>query len=414
MSAPPQTATQSSAAARATRWPWGTLALVLIALVAFGLRVYAVGWGLPYTPHPDEPVIVNAVLGMLRRGDWNPRYFGYPSLYFYALRLVLAAHLRYGLGTGLYRSIADLPLTTDIYVTTPGFYVWGRTLTALLGTLTLVPLYLIGRRWWGVGVGLVAAALLAFMPFHMRNSQYITVDVATALTALLALAATLRILERPGWRTYALAGFLMGLAAATKYNVSLIALTIAVAHAMVWGRASLRRGGLLAWAGLWSLIGFVAGTPYAVLTSDRLISDIFRQYNSYAPSTVSDVERTWPVLDYLNFFWSTGLYPLPFLAALLGIGVVLARRDRAGLLLLTFLPPQLLLFLAQNRHFFRNMLPLLPVLALFAGIGIMTLVQLVTGTPRTLHNQDSQTPRLGLAAWWFKLSAYFGQNVLNE
>src|SRR5256885_16535466 len=129
MSAPPKIATQSISATRATRWPWITLALVLIALLAFGLRVYAVGWALPYTPHPDEPVIVNAVLGMLRRGDWNPRYFGYPSLYFYGLRLVFAAHLRYGLATGLVRSGAELPLTAVMYATSPGFYGCVRTLS---------------------------------------------------------------------------------------------------------------------------------------------------------------------------------------------------------------------------------------------------------------------------------------------
>src|SRR5215212_10289263 len=117
MSAPSTSAAQSSATTRPTRWPWIALALVLLALIAFGLRVYALNWGLPYTPHPDEPSAANTVLRMIRRGDWNPRFFEKPSLYYYALRLVFAAHLRFGLASGLYTSIADLPNTTDTYLT---------------------------------------------------------------------------------------------------------------------------------------------------------------------------------------------------------------------------------------------------------------------------------------------------------
>jgi hypothetical protein len=412
MSAPPTGATQSIATTRAARWPWLTLALVLLVLVAFGLRVYALNWGLPYTPHPDEPSAANTVLRMIRRGDWNPRFFEKPSLYYYALRLVFAAHIRYGLDSGLYRSIADLPLTTDTYLTTPGLFVWGRMLSVILGALTLVPLYLIGRRWWGSGAGLAAAALLAVLPFAMRNSQYITVDAATALMALLALAATLRLLERPDLRTYALAGLLTGLAASTKYNAGALLLTLAAAHVAVWRRASLRRSGLLAWAGLWSLLGFVAGTPYALLTPGSFVAGIQRQYGSYAPAVPSDINRTWPVLGYLTFFWGDGLHPLPSLAALLGIGVVIARRDRAGLVLLTFLPPQLLFFLAQSRHFYRNLLPLIPPLALFAGIGIMALVELGIGRLRGVHQQEGKAPIPGgLRSWWLKLAEGGGQRI---
>src|SRR6266511_4631749 len=232
----------------ARSWIWIACAVVAIALLAFGLRVYAIGWGLPYTDHPDEPSAANKVLNMIRRGDWNPRFFEKPSLYYYMLRLVFAAHLRYGFATGLYKSMADLPRTTDIYLTTPQLFVWGRMLSVVLGTATVVALYLVGRRWWSARVGLIAALLLAASAFHMRESQYITVDVATTLVTLLALAAALRILDQPGWGAYALAGFAAGLAASAKYNAGAVAVSIAMAHVAVWGRASLRESGRLAWA----------------------------------------------------------------------------------------------------------------------------------------------------------------------
>lgn len=140
---------------------WAIAAFAAIIVGALILRVYAVGWGLPYIEHPDEPTTAKIVLGMLRRGDWDPRFFEKPSLYYYALRVIFEAHWRYGLASGLYSDISQLPLGTYFYITTPGFFIWGRMLTVLFGVATVILVNAIGRRWWGAAVGLIAAAVLA-------------------------------------------------------------------------------------------------------------------------------------------------------------------------------------------------------------------------------------------------------------
>lgn len=362
-------------------WPRWLVALLVAAIMlcAFGLRVYAVGWGLPYVDNPDEGSGANRALGMVRRGDWNPRFFGKPSLYYYALRFVFAAHLRYGIATGLYHGVNDLPRTTDLYLPTPGLFIWGRMLTVLLGTATVLLLFAVGRRWWNVRVGLIAAALLAVSPFHMRHSQYISLDVPSAFMALLALAAALRLLDDTRWRAYALAGLCAGLSASTKYNAGMVVLALVVAHAAVWGKASARQFPRVLWAGLWALAGFIAATPYTVLDSGAFLAGLLKQYSAYAPQDTGDLPQTWPVRDYLAFFWNTGLTPIPALAALLGMGVALARRNRAALVLLAFVLPYPLLFLPQRVHYFRNMLPIIPPLLIFAGIGCdVALLRLTT------------------------------------
>src|SRR5262249_17494027 len=124
-------------------------------------------------------------------------------------------------------------------------------------------------------------------------------------------------------------------------------------------------------AALWSLLGFLIATPYALLTFGSFVAGIQRQYATYTPVPPGKPDQTWPLWDYLDFFWSDGLQPLPFVAALLGVGVVVARRNRPGLVVLAFIPTQVLFFLAQNRHFSRNLLPVIPLLLLFAAIGIL-------------------------------------------
>jgi 4-amino-4-deoxy-L-arabinose transferase-like glycosyltransferase len=353
-----------------TRSFWIAGALVIIAGTALILRLYAVGWGLPYVDHPDEPSAANTVLGMLRRGDWDPQFFKKPSLYYYALRLAFEVHWRYGLAKGLYSDISQLPLGTYYYITTPGFFVWGRTLTALFGVATPFVLYAIGRRWWGAAVGLIAAAVLAVLPFHVRNSQYLTVDVLTGLMTALALAAALRLLDDRRWRVYALAGLLTGLAASTKYPAASIALAVALAHGLRLGRLSLRDFWRLPWAMLWSAIGFLIATPYALITPGAFLIGVLKQYSDYSAPGGGDVFGRWPVAGYLNFFWSDGLLPLPCIAALIGAVAVIRRRDRAGLVMIGFALPYLLFVLSQRKHFFRNLMPIFPVLVLLVGIGV--------------------------------------------
>ena len=358
---------------------WTVAQVSLLILIAFGLRMYAVNWGLPYVEHHDEPESANAVMAMLRNGDWNPRFFQYPSLYLYMLRLVFAAHWAYGHHIGLYTAQSQLPEGTYYYLQSPGFFTWGRAFTAILGSATVALLFLVGRRWWGARVGLVAAAVLAVSPFHMRHSQYITTDVPSALLTLLALAAALRLLENQRWGSYALAGLVAGLAAGTKYNAGAVVLAIVAAHSLGWGRASLRQLGRLAWAGFWCIAGFLITTPYAVITPQAFIGDLMTQYSHYTDAIVSgDLTTRWPVMGYLRFFWTEGLLPLPCLAASVGIVTCLRWRDRPGLVLVAFALPYWIFALSQMQHFFRNLMPIFPILALYTAIGTVIVGERMT------------------------------------
>lgn len=351
----------------------GWVGVAAIVLLAFGLRIYAVAWGLPYADHPDEPAVVDVLLGMLRRGDLNPHFFDYPSLYLYAELPVFQLHWAYGRLTGLYHDFAQLPPSTHLYVTTPGFFLWGRVLTVLVGTLTTGLLYRVGRQHWTRATGVVAALFLATLPFHMRHSQYITTDVAGAFMVLLALLGAVRLIDQARLRDYVLAGLLVGLAGSTKYNMILVALAVIMAHLLRWERQSLRRFWLLSGAGLSSLVGFVVGSPYALLDARGFVQGFVRQYKHYSGGYAGDLIGAWPVGDYLQFFWADGLRPVACMAALIGIGVALWRRDRKALVLLSFIGPYTLFFLSEPQHFMRNLMPVIVALAIFVGIGVVAL-----------------------------------------
>ena len=73
-----------------------------------------------------------------------------------------------------------------------------RALSALLGTLTIPVIYLLGRRLTGDDkVGLLAALLLAVSPFHVRFAQETRMYTLLALNVSLALYALARLLTDP-------------------------------------------------------------------------------------------------------------------------------------------------------------------------------------------------------------------------
>ena len=68
------------------------------------------------------------------------------------------------------------------------FYLWGRFVTAAIGTATIALVYRAGLRW-GPRAGLAAAALLAVMPMHVRESHFVLTDVPMTFAVTLTLAA---------------------------------------------------------------------------------------------------------------------------------------------------------------------------------------------------------------------------------
>jgi len=361
------------------RWEW--LAIAAIALGAFAIRAWTVRLNLPYVDHPDEPNPINYVVAMLRSGDPNPHFFQKPSLYVYLLLAVLTAHYRWGLAHGLYGALDQMTITTHIYTTIPGFFFWGRLLTVAIATLTVLSVFMLGRRVWSRGAALIAALYVALSPFHMRHSQYVTTDVATAWLVLLAFGASVAVARHGRWRDYLAAGAFAGLAASTKYNAGVAALMVFTAHLIYWwGQASIpaptrgedkhgskaqnlplsssvkplagqqsqeqrskeqnlplsprERGGrgvravaLLFAAGAAALVAFLAGTPYAALSFSEFRRGLLGQVQDYGETTHGDFTGAWNLRGYFSFFWHDGLGAIACIAVVAGLALLLWNAD---------------------------------------------------------------------------------------
>jgi 4-amino-4-deoxy-L-arabinose transferase-like glycosyltransferase len=354
-----------SRGAAMTLAPSARLSLGLIILLALGLRLWGVSFGLPYVIQPDEPSVEMRALHMWLAGDPNPHYYVYPSLYYdlQALWAFLAAH-----AAGLFSpDLLRHPLQH-----LPFFYLSGRVLTAALGTATVAVTYLAGRVL-SPRLGLIAALFLAVAAQHVQQSHYITVDAPTALfTALTALWALRALREGGRLRDVLLAGLCAGLAAGTKYNAG-VALALPLAAALLargrpWGW---RLGAVVA-AMAAAALAFLLTTPFALLDPAPLLRSlhvIARHYSSGHPGAEGNNNALW----YLSYLWTDGLLPPLTVLAVAGVALCLRYR-RAGVVLLAFALPYYALLCATYVRFDRNLLPLLPFLALCAAASAEAMV----------------------------------------
>jgi len=132
--------------------------LIVIIAVALILRLWGVGFGLPELYHADEERIVNHALAF-GLGDLNPHYFNYPSFSMYLLSLEYGLFLILGRVLGFFSGVADFE---KLFFHDPTyFYLIGRVTSVLLGTATVGLIYLLGKKAYGRGAGLMAAFLMA-------------------------------------------------------------------------------------------------------------------------------------------------------------------------------------------------------------------------------------------------------------
>jgi 4-amino-4-deoxy-L-arabinose transferase-like glycosyltransferase len=363
------------------------LTILGIVLVGLVLRLWTIGYGIPYTPGIDEPVIMEKALNMMKTGDFNPHFFDYGGLTIY-LQMAVAS-VKFAAGA-LSREWASLDKVWE-----GDFYLWGRTATALLGTLTIYLVYRAGLRW-GWTVALVASSMMAIHPHLVREAHYALTD--TPLTFFLALTLLLSLVaaEDGRLRWFALAGLTAGLATATKYNGSL-GLLMPICAALASPAVSFRSASaVLAIGGL--VVGFLVAAPYSLLDLPNFLNG-FASLAQHYNKAQSGMAGARIYFTHIRLAFSLGpgwSWPFAWPALLLClagaatvIGGMRSRERRAPALILVVFPLAYFWLIAeQSLIFARYALPIAPMLCLVLGIGIVTAHELIRTKVAALHNRD--------------------------
>lgn len=259
-----------------------------------------------------------------------------------------------------------------------------RSVTATLGAATVVPAFLLGRkidREAPLASALTGGLLAALCPIFVEVAHLGISDVPAAFFATLALALTARLLDTETARDYALAGAAAGLAAGSKYPTGLVAFAIAALW-LRWrlrGRASgatWRGAGRFGWAVSAALLAFLATTPSLLPFGKTALfgeSGVLFGARLYA-------EHGWPGVvraSNLGFYGAELLHGFGLPALLFGLlGWLAVRRETLARLawMLPFPALYLVLILSMKIALRRNLMPVLPALAVLLAIGGVALV----------------------------------------
>ena len=295
--------------------------------VAFWLRVWGIPSGLPLSYVPDEYDYVHAALVRLKRGDFNPRWWYYPSLHTYLMSLVFFVVFLGKLPSGAWANIHQVHEEDMIY--------WARFLSVVFGVLTVFLAYWLGKRIANVRVGLMAAALLAVFPAAVEHSQTTKPDAIMAFTAALSVLVALVYLERGGTKLAIATGATIGLAVSSKYNGFLVVFPFLFAALLLYGRDVLKRPDLYV-GGVASVLTFVVINPYFLADFVNFIDHVAFDIYSYGFTgrPGADGENNW--LHHASYTMRYGAGYLASLAVIAGLLLMLFKLDSKRVVFLSF------------------------------------------------------------------------------
>jgi YYY domain-containing protein len=435
---PTTTLPQPEAAAQ-KRWTWLPIVLLLLGIIAFGayFRFGGLDWSQGNALHPDENFlsqVTSAIQPPANLGEYfdsqtsplNPynKNFG---LFVYGDLPIFITRYTADLLDGLCQTNAQLCLMKD-GVTYPfasyqGIQLLGRGLSALLDLFTLLFMYFIGKRLYGVKVGVLAAALGAATVLQIQQSHFYTSDIFAAFFVVAAMFFIIRLGDTFSWPDTIAAGAASGLAVASRINVAPIVGILAVALFIPvvsrWRdpqRTATIENALarLVVAAIVALIFFRIFMPYAfdglLRFDDRWTANMntIQRLNSGedpgGPPGIQWSDRTPLVFPWVNIvFWGMGL-PLGLAAwiswawATWQTYVTPYLRNRHGKV------ADWLSGVAQSRHLLiwiwvtgyfvwmgstfvksiRYQLPIYPFLSIFAAAGLVALLDRAMRTRRAV------------------------------
>jgi hypothetical protein len=249
---PPESTTKQSK----NRWEnLAVILLLLILVVGAYFRFTGLNCDDAYHLHPDERFLTDTT-GLLKVTDplsylktsestLNPYNVG-KSFYVYGNFPMTVTRIVAEIVDGVCLYFEDL--CQYRFVAYDGIHLVGRFLSALVDLISVVFIFLIGRRLYDWRVGVIAATLLALAVLPIQQSHFYTMDNwAATLTTMTMYGAVRAAEDGRKLRWWAFFGVALGLTIASRINIAPLAAMAALA-AIIWlVRRSQEQGGSQSW-----------------------------------------------------------------------------------------------------------------------------------------------------------------------
>jgi len=337
-------------------------ALILIVAIGVVLRIWGIGFGLPYQFHQDEPIVVNHAFAY-GTGDLNPHFFAIPPLTSYILFFVYMLYFILGKVFGLFGNpgLFALAFFKDPSV----FYLLGRIFIGLIpGTLCVIFTWALYKKIFSSESGaLFAAAVMSFSFLNVVNSHYIYADMLMLMFVILSMISIFNMHRLPSMKNYVIAAITMGCAIATKYNAALIIIPFFIAHLLICKSRPIDKNLII--GAILMVTAFFMLNPFALIDFGFFINSILKQGGAEAFTG-------WTHHIRYSLYESIG--PIILILGFLGMIVITAKDVGKWAILFSFPMLFYLHILFFGQQYSRYVLPLTPFLALGSGFMLFEFI----------------------------------------
>ncbi|MFC1462612.1 glycosyltransferase family 39 protein [Verrucomicrobiota bacterium] len=354
---------------------WALLAILAVAAV---VRFVGIDFGLPHTLcRPDESTIVDKAWFVFQ-GDPNPHFFNYPSLFIYLVAALFS--IRFSV-----LALCGTPAATlnaELYANPAPLFLVPRIVSASLGSLTVIMVYLVAKRAFDRKTAFLSALFMSICYLHARDSHFGTTDVTMTFLAVCAVLFMLRAHsphpsplpqgkreEKGVLRDHVLAGVFTGLATSTKYGAMFLVVPMVAAH-LLTGKGRNTRMGIL-WYFVAAAAAFAITTPFALLDFRTFFLHFVSEARHLAVG-----ENIWgEPMRFGRGWWYHARHTLPYgagiltiLAAVAGICMAIIKDARKAIVVMAF--PIVYYIVAGRGYtvFVRYMIPVLPFICIAAAV----------------------------------------------
>ncbi len=355
----------------------------IILLGALNLRITGIHFGFPDLVYGDEHILSGKALQMMANASLRPDNMNRPVFYayllipFYALTGILH-FVRFAAG------FADEPSFIKMW----RYYEVGRYITAAFGTMLTGVVFLTAYKKKGLLAAIIAGTLCACGTVQVKFSHFIKEDVPTAFFSACTFYFVFQYVKTDRIKHILAAACFAGITVGAKYTAAFIPLAVAAAvmnsvdsRSLLKFKPMSRKTALAGAALLVSAAAFFAVNPYALIDFNRFISPIkelhLQRLIETESADLSGADKAAGIVARLSglknpfkgIIQDMGLFSAG--AAFLWFTVKLLKRNRAAVAYAAFFIPTVVI-IGRNPIFHPSyILPLVPVLYLFAALSII-------------------------------------------
>ena len=357
--------------------------LILILELAFSVRIWKIDYDLPFIYHPDEPIFYLSVAHYLYSNNFQNLSLealpsGVPINSFVAVLNALA-YYPYTYIRSMFNEATETP---EIYkpdmiemgvvkTDSPGVVLMGRTISAIVGTLSvflvfMITLKLSGKYW----TALFSTFILAITPTHVLHSRFITPDIYVTFFILLTSYLALLIGETNHIKYYIFAGMSLGFVASSKMTGILVCLVIACVIFFKFGFRGFINFKFLTLVSF-SLLTLLLNTPF-IFGSFRQVVDSYIFEGTHYTSGHPGMEGETVSFYFIQLFRDTSVF---LLFGLAGIFHGILKKSKYDIALAIFV---VVYFIFVSRFIVRNdrtILPIIPFILIFSSLFLKFLYE---------------------------------------